>query len=90
MEDLKELLKYIDPSKLDYNGWIQVGMALKHEGYSCDVWDNWSRHDSSRYHDGECFLKWDSFNEESIGVVTGGTIVHMAQEQGWISKRHGL
>ena len=88
MEDLKELLKYIDPSKLDYNGWIQVGMALKHEGYSCDVWDNWSRHDSSRYHNGECFLKWDSFNEESIGVVTGGTIVHMAQEQGWISKRH--
>lgn len=88
MEDLKELLKYIDPSKLDYNGWIQVGMALKHEGYYCSDWDEWSRLDTVRYHDGECFLKWDSFNEESMGIVTGGTIVHMAQEQGWIPKRH--
>lgn len=88
MEDLKELLKYIDPSKLDYNGWIQVGMALKHEGYYCSDWDEWSRLDTGRYHDGECFLKWDSFNEESMGIVTGGTIVHMAQEQGWIPKRH--
>lgn len=87
MEDLKELLKYIDPSKLDYNGWIQVGMALKHEGYYCSDWDEWSRLDTGRYHDGECFLKWDSFNEESMGVVTGGTIVHMAQEQGWMPQR---
>ncbi|MGN8807774.1 AAA family ATPase [Absicoccus porci] len=87
MEDLKELLKYIDPSKLDYNGWIQVGMALKHEGYYCSDWDEWSRLDTGRYHDGECFLKWDSFNEESMGIVTGGTIVHMAQEQGWMPQR---
>lgn len=87
MEDLKELLKYIDPSKLDYNGWIQVGMALKHEGYYCSDWDAWSRLDTSRYHDGECFMKWDSFNEESMGVVTGGTIVHLAQESGWMPQK---
>lgn len=87
MEDLKELLKYIDPSKLDYNGWIQVGMALKHEGYYCSDWDEWSRLDTGRYHDGECFLKWDSFNEESMGVVTGGTIVHLAQESGWMPQK---
>lgn len=87
MEDLKELLNYIDPSKLDYNGWIQVGMALKHEGYYCSDWDAWSRLDTSRYHDGECFLKWDSFNEESMGVVTGGTIVHLAQESGWMPQK---
>lgn len=87
MEDLKELLKYIDPSKIDYNGWIQVGMALKHEGYYCSDWDAWSRLDTSRYHDGECFMKWDSFNEESMGVVTGGTIVHLAQESGWMPQK---
>lgn len=87
MEDLKELLNYIDPSKLDYNGWIQVGMALKHEGYYCSDWDAWSRLDTGRYHDGECFLKWDSFNEESMGVVTGGTIVHLAQESGWMPQK---
>lgn len=29
--DLVPLLDYIDPAMLDYNGWVQVGMALKHE-----------------------------------------------------------
>lgn len=82
--DLKELLKNIPPSELNYQEWTKVGMALKHEGYSCDVWDNWSRHDSSRYHDGECYTKWDSFNEESFGIVTGGTIYHLAVEHGYI------
>ena len=32
--NLVELIKYIDPSRLDYQEWINVGMALKQEGYS--------------------------------------------------------
>ena len=33
MEDNKllELLEYIDPSTLNYQEWVNVGMALKHE-----------------------------------------------------------
>ena len=46
MSDLLELLKYIPPSSLDYQEWVNVGMALKHEGYSVDVWDSWSQADS--------------------------------------------
>lgn len=39
--DLLPLLDYIDPSVLDYQEWVNVGMALKAEGYSVSVWDDW-------------------------------------------------
>ncbi|WP_349669986.1 PriCT-2 domain-containing protein, partial [Lacrimispora sp.] len=47
--DLMEVLNHIDPSDLEYQDWINVGMALQHEGYSVDVWDRWSMNDQ-RYH----------------------------------------
>lgn len=77
-----ELLEYIDPSFLTYQEWVNVGMALKDEGYTAADWDAWSRRDSKRYHPGECFKKWDSFNG-SANPVTAGTIVQMAKDQGW-------
>ena len=36
MSDLTEKLRYI-PSD-DYDTWLTVGMALKHEGYGWEVW----------------------------------------------------
>lgn len=78
--DLNEALKYIDPACLTYQEWVNVGMALKYEGYSVNVWDNWSRNDT-RYHAGECEKKWESFNGSSA-PVTGATIVQMAKEGG--------
>ena len=48
--DLLPLLDYIDPSVLDYQEWVNVGMALKAEGYSVSVWDDWSRRDAGRYY----------------------------------------
>ena len=69
-KDLNELLEYIDPSSLSYQEWINVGMALKHEGYSASDWDKWSSNDS-RYHPGECYKKWDTFNEGALSIVTG-------------------
>ena len=84
MEDnnLLELLSYIPPDSLSYTEWINVGMALKHEGYTASDWDEWSRNDS-RYHTGECFMKWDSFQGTS-SPVTGGTIFHLAVENGFV------
>lgn len=79
--DLLEIIKYINPSELDYQEWVNVGMALKHEGYAVSDWDDWSRNDS-RYHQGECKTKWNSFRGSS-SPVTGGTIVQMAMEHGW-------
>ena len=82
--DLLPFLEYIDPSLLSYQEWVNVGMALKHEGYTAMDWDTWSQADS-RYKKGECFKKWDTFNEEAGSVVTGGTIVQMAKDRGWVS-----
>lgn len=81
--DLLEILKHIDPSQLNYQEWVNVGMALKHEGYTASDWDFWSQGDSARYHAAECFKKWDTF----LGTgtpVTGGTIVQLAKDQGWV------
>lgn len=79
--NLEELLTHIDPGLLNYSEWTEVGQALKLEGYSCDVWDAWSRRDYGRYHDGECARKWKSFRRDE--GVTGGTIYHFAVQQGW-------
>ena len=78
--DLLNALEYISPSELDYQDWVNVGMALKQEGYSVKDWDDWSRADS-RYHNGECEKKWQSFNG-SASPVTAGTIVQMAKDRG--------
>lgn len=83
MSDLTELLRYVDPSSLSYQEWVNVGMALKHEGYSVYDWDNWSARDGARYHAGECVKKWESFREDSSVLVTGGTIYQMAVERGY-------
>lgn len=80
--DLTKLLQYVDPAPLSYQEWLNVGMALKHEGYTASDWDEWSRRDSARYKAGECFIKWETF-EGDIAPVTGATITQMAKDNGW-------
>jgi RecA-family ATPase len=84
--DLTELLEYIEPSLLDYQEWVNVGMALKDAGYTASVWEEWSRRDTKRYHAGECFRKWDTFHG-TANPITGGTIVQMAKDHGWVPER---
>ena len=85
---LTEIIEYINPSELDYQEWLNVGMALKHEGYSVSVWDAWSQRDPARYHKNECNRKWNSFHGNS-SPVTAGTIVQMALDHGWKPKFEG-
>ncbi|MHB8984084.1 MAG: PriCT-2 domain-containing protein, partial [Carboxydocellales bacterium] len=80
--DLLEILNHIDPAQLDYSSWCAVGMALKDAGHTAADWDAWSKRDSGRYHQGECFKKWGSF-QGSPTPVTSGTIVQLAKDQGW-------
>lgn len=82
--NLLELLDYINPSELSYQEWTNVGMALKHEGYEVSDWDSWSAQDSERYKRGECFTKWNSFNETAGDIVTGGTIFDYAKRGGFV------
>lgn len=84
---LLELLEYINPSELSYQEWTNVGMALKHEGYEASDWDSWSAQDSERYKRGECFTKWNSFNETAGDIVTGGTIFDYAKRGGFVPQK---
>lgn len=81
--DLIGLLDYIDPSVLSYQEWLNVGMALKQEGYTASDWDQWSQQDITRYRSGECFKKWTSFDGTGI---TGATLTQMAKDYGWQPK----
>jgi hypothetical protein len=78
--DIKEILAHIPPSDLTYDEWLSVGMALKHEGFTAEDWDEWSRADS-RYKSGECAAKWDGL-DRADPPVTAGTIVQLAKERG--------
>lgn len=80
--NLTEILEYIDPSTCSYQEWVNVGMALKHEGYTVSDWDMWSMKDVNRYHSGECAKKWATF-QGSSAPVTAGTIIQMAKENGY-------
>ena len=82
--DLVALLEYVDPATLNYQEWVNVGMALKHEGYSVNDWDEWSRQDMGRYHEGEIEKKWNTF-QGTNSPVTGATITQMAKDNGWAS-----
>lgn len=84
--DLLSLLPYINPGDLTYQEWVNVGMALKEAGYTASDWDNWSRNDLTRYHQGECEKKWDTF-QGCAEPVTAGTIVQMAKDRGWRPSR---
>ena len=81
-DDLVDALGYIDPAGLDYQSWLEVGMALHDSGLPMEAWDAWSRRDPARYHDGECARKWEGFGHGD-GRVTSGTIAKMARDRGW-------
>ena len=85
-EFITELLNFIDPTALDYEEWLKVGFALKEEGFSVSVWDEWSRRDARRYHSGECLRKWSSFTGSG---VTGGTIYEIARSYGFVPVKSG-
>ena len=75
------MLAAIPASSCSYQEWVDVGMALHHEGLPVSLWDDWSR-DDSRYHAGECERKWRTFGNGST-IVTLGTVHKMATDRGW-------
>lgn len=67
----------------DYDGWLQVGMALKHLGDAgLPIWEEWSQQ-SDKYQEGDCAAKWNTFDN---GVsadkrrVTLASLLHWANE----------
>lgn len=82
--NLLEVLEKLDPSTLNYGEWNSIGMALKTEGYTAADFDKWSRRDPDRYHEGECYRKWTTYDSNEI---KGGTIIHIAQDHGAIPRK---
>ena len=80
--ELTQLLQFINPAALNYQDWLNVGMALHQEGYAPGVWDSWSARDTDRYHPGECDKKWRGFSGNGNPII-GGIIVQLAMDQGW-------
>ena len=77
---LPEILDHLDCAECTRDEWIEVGMALKTEGYKVDDWITWSNRDTARYKDGECKTKWFGFHRDD---VKAGTIIHIAMRHGW-------
>lgn len=86
-KQLLSALQSIPVADLDRADWIAVGMALKEKGFSCSVWDEWSRNDK-RYKKGECERLWNGFHGSSK-PVKAGTIMQMAKARGWTPYPNG-
>lgn len=74
------ILQHIKPRD-DYNGWLQVGMAL----HSADPgllthWVNWSM-GCANFDEAECLAKWSSFKRHGITI---GTLYFLARQDGYI------
>lgn len=78
-QEVKEALQFIDPAMLSYQDWLNVGMAIKEDGHSCNLWDDWSRRDPQRY-DGKCWAKWETLRGDGITIKT---LFKMAYDGGY-------
>ena len=82
--DLGEMLSHIDPA-CSYDQWIKTGMAL-HEathGEGIAIWDNWSALASNYCGSEQIERHWHSFGK-SANPVTVGTLIHYAEQGGWV------
>jgi len=82
-EEAFKLLELIDPSQLNYEDWLNVGMGLESVGCTATDWENWSARDNRKgsYKVGECTRKWASFRGNGKGVSIS-TLAHFAKQQG--------
>ena len=82
--EVEELLKNIKNNDLDYEEWIQTGMAIHDslgpEGFS--VWDSWSQK-SDKYCSSQMEYKYHSFGKNP-NKITIATLIQKAREGGYI------
>jgi hypothetical protein len=83
--DAHELLPSI-PSDIGYEDWIRVGMALHHR-YGSDkgleLWDTWSQSGTKYPGKDKLITHFNSFNADKSNVVTMGSLVQLAKENGY-------
>ena len=82
----QELLAHLDPD-MGYGSWIDVGMALHHQGRGdaewLTLWDAWSS-GSGKYSEGTCDTHWRSFSEQRYsgsGAKTLASLIWTVRQQ---------
>jgi len=83
-EDIADILASIPNDNCNYEDWLRVGMGIHHAtgGTGYDLWVVWSQQ-SAKHDAGSMEYKWHSFGK-SINPVTLGTVIHMAEQNGWV------
>lgn len=67
----------------DRKTWIEVGMALKAEGFPCRVWDIWSQKSSKYPGVKDIAYRWNGFKGKGID---GTYLLKLAKQYGWKCK----
>jgi len=78
------MLQCIDPnSRRDYDGWLEIGMALHHTDPGLlSNWIEWSQQ-MANFDEAECLQKWQGFSDYKGQSLTIGTLHHYAKEGGY-------
>lgn len=82
-----QALEHVDPD--DHDTWLRVGMALRATGLEGEAWkvfDAWSeRTEAGNYDPHNNLKRWNTFKTSPNGrtSVTIGTVLHIAEENGW-------
>ena len=83
--ELVDMLRHIPNNKsIDYEQWIRVGMSIHivTGGSGYHLWETWSK-TGPKHNNAQMRKKWGSFGK-STNPVTLGTLVHYAEEGGWL------
>jgi len=82
----QDLLAHLDPD-MGYGSWIDIGMALHHQGRGdaewLTLWDSWSS-GSGKYSEGTCDQHWRSFSEQRYsgsGAKTLASLIWTVRQQ---------
>lgn len=85
LAQIRQCLRFLNPD-CSYDEWLQVGMIIHLEtGASddgLDIWDEWSSHGSTYQGRDDVDYKWRSFGHSGGDVLTGASLVRMANENG--------
>lgn len=83
-KDVASMVAAIPNNDLDYDTWINIGMAIHHctAAAGFDIWDRWSQ-TSSKYDSDKMLYWWDHFGKHP-NPVTAGTLFYHAEQNGWV------
>ena len=92
LPELEQIVFAIDNTHVDleYQDWINVGMAIHHETHGSQeglkLWSRWSargaKYDQSKKN--ECKYHWRSFGKKDNDLITLGTLIHIAKQYGYV------